>query len=271
MFTTTTTDNLYIVKAFASAPFTGNPAAVCILPEFLPEYHLQRIARELNQPITSFVIPEEEYGHFQLRHFGPKCQVDICGHGTVAASHVIKEHLHYAGEAIYFKLAQFEVKVINHDNGYELEIPNFSYKPIAPISCVNELLCTSSKCMYKSLYDVIVEYPNEHAVRSLKPNFNHPLLNSIRAILATAPGEKSDYCYRVFAPSIGVEEDYFCGSANGALGPLWRNKLNKNELLGYSVSERGGPIPCSVNNSRVTILGNALTWFCGNISVNACA
>ncbi len=271
MFSSQKSENLYIVKAFASAPFTGNPAAVCVLDELLPDERLQRIARELNQPITSFVIPEDIPGHYQLRHFGPKNQVEICGHGTVAAAHVIKEHLHHFGNEIHFKLSHYDVRVVIHRDAFELEIPNMCFRPIAQISCVTNMLGAEPLCMYKSLYDVIAEFPNEQAVRDLKPNFSYPLLKTFRAILVTAPGDHSDYCYRVFAPSIGVDEDYFCGSANGALGPLWRQKLNKDELLGYSVSERGGPIPCAVDDSRVKILGKALTWFSGNIPLEACA
>lgn len=263
-------NNLFIVKAFASELFTGNPAAVCVLNELLPDYSLQQIAAELNQPITSFVVPDGSGGYL-LRHFGPKNQVEICGHGTVAASHVVREYLGHVGEDIDFCLGRIKVKVGIHSDGFELEMPKFLCKPIADVPCVTRFLEKKPRQMYKSFYDVIAEFPSEEIVRSLRPDFSMPLVDSIRALLVTAPGMNSDYCYRVFAPSIGVDEDYFCGSANGALGPLWSHKLKKGNLMGYSVSERGGPIPCLVNNSSVRIFGKALTWFSGSIEVGACA
>ncbi|WP_317931468.1 PhzF family phenazine biosynthesis protein [Halioxenophilus sp. WMMB6] len=264
-------NNLFIVKAFASAPFTGNPAAVCILPELLPEPTLQQIAKELNQPITSFVVPTEHPERYQLRHYGPKHPVEICGHGTVAASHVLREHLNHRGENIFFSLGRLDVRVGNFAHGFELELPNFSFRPVGISSGISRMLGDKPIKMYKSFYDVIAEFPSERAVRNLKPDFDIPLDSTIRALLVTAPGDCSDYCYRVFAPSIGVDEDYFCGSANGALGPLWRYKLNKSELLGYSVSERGGEIPCFVDDKTVKIIGKAHTWFSGSIAVGNCA
>ena len=258
--------NLFIVKAFASELFTGNPAAVCVLDKLLPDDKFQKIARELNQPITSFVVPNPESG-YHLRHFGPKNKVEICGHGTVAASHVISEYLSHRGESIEFCLGRIQVSVGIKTEGFELEMPKLVCKPIAEVPCVSKFLCVKPRHMYKSFYDVIAEFPTEAHVRRLKPNFSVPLVKSIRALLVTAPGNNTDYCYRVFAPSIGVDEDYFCGSANGALGPLWSYKLGRETLLGSSVSERGGPIPCIVNGKSVKILGKALTWFSGNLDV----
>ncbi|WP_185236395.1 PhzF family phenazine biosynthesis protein [Teredinibacter franksiae] len=263
-------NNLFIVKAFASQFFTGNPAAVCVLDQLLPDMQLQQIARELNQPITSFVVREKN-GIYQLRHFGPKNPVEICGHGTVAAAHVVRESLGHKSNSIQFCLGRFRIRVGIINDAFELEMPNFLCKPINDVPCVTKFLGVNAFQMYKSFYDVIAEFPSEYAVRALKPDFSVPLVESIRALLVTAPGANSDYCYRVFAPSIGVNEDYFCGSANGALGPLWNYKLKKSELLGYSVSERGGPVPCFVDGHSVRILGKALTWFSGNIEMEACA
>lgn len=263
-------ENLFIVKAFASQPFTGNPAAVCILKKLLPGEHLQRIARELNQPITSFVVPVED-GSYELRHFGPKNQVEICGHGTVAASHVVHEFLRHKDETILFHLGPMDVKVSVREQGFELEIPAFPNKPIPHVPCVIQFLGAKPLQCYRSFYDVVAEFAHEDSVRTLRPNFSVPLVSSIRALLATAPGRDCDYVYRVFAPSVGVDEDYFCGSANGALGPLWSDKLKKSEMLGYSVSERGGPIPCWVDRNTVRITGRALTWFSGKVEIEACA
>ncbi len=263
-------NNLFIVKAFASEPFKGNPAAVCIIDKLLPDESLQRIARELNQPITSFVCPRQD-GAYELRHFGPTNRVEICGHGTVAASHVVCEHLGHTASQIIFCLGPLTVRVAIKDEGFELEMPKFISKPVPEIPCVSKFLCVSAKSVFKSFYDVIAEFPTEQAVRNLKPDFSVPLVKTIRALLVTAPGLRSDYCYRVFAPSVGVNEDFFCGSANAALGPFWSYKLGREDLLGYSVSERGGPVPCHVNGTAVTISGRALTWFSGSIKVESCA
>ncbi|WP_230537270.1 PhzF family phenazine biosynthesis protein [Teredinibacter turnerae] len=263
-------ENLFIVKAFASQPFAGNPAAVCVLTELPSAQHMQQIAREMNQPITSFVVPELD-GTYTLRHYGPTNPVDICGHGTIATSHVVYEYLGHSKPNIDFNLATMNVRVGVRDKGFELEIPAFPCKPVVDVPCVVKFLGVRPLQCYRSFYDVIAEFATEDIVRSLKPDFSVPLVNSIRALLVTAKGNSSDYVYRVFAPSIGVNEDYFCGSANGALGPLWRDKCAKNELLGYSVSERGGPIPCVVQGEKVRIYGQALTWFSGTVKFDACA
>lgn len=262
--------NLFIVKAFASEPFTGNPAAVCVLRELLPDTKLQQIAKELNQPITSFVVPSEG-NRYLLRHFGPKNQVEICGHGTVAASHVVREYLGHQSDRIHFCLGRMKVTVEIKDDGFELEMPKFAFMQITDIPCVTRFLGMKPKHVYKSFYDVIAEFPSEHCVRAVAPDFSIKLVDSIRALLVTAPGTNSDYCYRVFAPSVGVNEDYFCGSANGALGPFWSFKLGKLDMLGFSVSERGGPIPCRVDAESVRIFGQALTWFSGSLKVGECA
>lgn len=263
-------ENLYIVKAFASQPFTGNPAAVCVLRRLIPNQLMQQIARELNQPITSFVIPEAD-GSYTLRHYGPKNPVEICGHGTVAASHVVYGYLGHTAESVVFHLERMDVKVRARGAGFELEIPSLPCKPAVDLPCVLKFLRAQPSCCYRSFYDVIAEFNSETEVRALAPDFAVPLMGSIRALLVTARGVSCDYVYRVFAPSIGVNEDYFCGSANSALGPLWAAKLAKSTLMGYSVSERGGPIPCRVNAQYVTIFGQAVTWFSGRVDVDACA
>lgn len=262
--------NLFIVKAFASELFTGNPAAVCILPRLYAEDQLQKIARELNQPITSFVVPRDD-GQYLLRHFGPSCQVEICGHGTLAASHVIREYLNHASNRIRFCLGRIKVSVVVSSAGFEIEMPKLNFMPIAENPVISRFLGMKPLRIYQSFYDVIAEFPSEQSVRGLSPDFSVPLPDSFRAILVTGPGDQSDYCYRVFAPSIGVNEDFFCGSANGALGPFWSYKLGKLDLLGRSVSERGGLIPCRVDTDSVHIMGRALTWFSGSIEVGACA
>jgi len=263
-------NNIFIVKAFANEPFKGNPAAVCVLEELLPDSQLQRIATELNQPISSFIVPRAD-GCYDLRYFGPKNRVEICGHGTVAAAHVVVKYLNHAATDIQFDLGRLTLHVGIKTEGFEIEMPLFGYKPIVEVLSVTKFLGVRAQHFYKSFYDVIAEFPNEQAVRALKPDFSVALASSIRALLVSAPGIDSDYCYRVFAPSVGVNEDHFCGSANAALGPFWSHKLGRSRLLGNSVSQRGGLVPCEVNGKSVKICGQALTWFVGNIKLDACA
>ena len=77
---------VYIIDAFTSSPFMGNPAAV-ILPEREPDSHwMQQIAGEMNLSETAFLWPEHD--GYRLRWFTPRCEVELCGHATPLQHHM---------------------------------------------------------------------------------------------------------------------------------------------------------------------------------------
>ena len=78
------------VDAFASEPFGGNPAAVCLLPGPADPSWMQRVAREMNLSETAFLV-RRDAGGFDLRWFTPAVEVELCGHATLASAHALWE------------------------------------------------------------------------------------------------------------------------------------------------------------------------------------
>ena len=118
---------LYQVDAFADRPFTGNPAAVCPLREWLPDAILQAIAGENNLSETAFYIHAEE--GFQIRWFTPTAEVELCGHATLATAHVIFNHTGYGRDSIRFTSRGGELTV-SRDNDYL--VMDFPAQPATP-------------------------------------------------------------------------------------------------------------------------------------------
>jgi PhzF family phenazine biosynthesis protein len=77
------------VDVFTQTPYRGNPAAVCVLESVADEVWMQNVAREMNLSETAFLFPEQN--GYRLRWFGPKEEVDLCGHATLASAHVLWE------------------------------------------------------------------------------------------------------------------------------------------------------------------------------------
>ena len=91
---------LFHVDAFADRPFAGNPAAVCLLPDWKEDRWLQAVAGEMNLSETAFLV--ERPGHFDLRWFTPRAEVDLCGHATLASAHVLWQQGQATGDEIRF-------------------------------------------------------------------------------------------------------------------------------------------------------------------------
>ena len=94
---------IFQLDAFASRLFGGNPAAVVVLPDWLPDATLQAIAQENNLSETAFVVPRGE--SFGLRWFTPAVEMDLCGHATLASAHVLFHHGYAPGAEVVFRYA----------------------------------------------------------------------------------------------------------------------------------------------------------------------
>ena len=80
----------FSVNAFCKGAFSGNPAGVCILEEWLSTDELQNMASQLYLPETAFVFPGKK-NKWSIRWLTPKSEVELCGHATMAAAHVLFE------------------------------------------------------------------------------------------------------------------------------------------------------------------------------------
>ncbi len=254
------------VDAFSGEPFSGNPAAVCLLPGPGDPGWMQRVAREMNLSETAFLHREGE--EFRLRWFTPAVEVDLCGHATLASAHVLWEEGHLPADASARFQTRSGLLTARRDNGWiEMDFPAEPEEGAEPPSALVEALGFTPKYVGKNRFDYLVEADSEETVRSLKPDF--PILKTVpaRGVIVTSrpdlPGY--DFVSRFFGPAAGVNEDPVTGSAHCCLGPFWGKRLRKEELLGYQVSERGGAVRVRLAGERVLLGGQAVTVLRGEL------
>lgn len=255
------------VDAFTDKPFTGNPAAVCILPEPRGEIWMQNVAREMNLSETAFLCKQED--GFNLCWFTPTVEVKLCGHATLASAHILWETgLLTPQEQARFYTHSGLLTAERKEDWIEL---NFPVAPDEPASAPPELskaLGVTPKYIGKSKFDdYLVEVDSEETVRNLKPDFTLLKTLPVQGIMVTslATSLEYDFVSRFFAPSAGIDEDPVTGSAHCCLGPFWRKRLGKNEFIAYQASERGGIVHVRVNGERVYLGGQAVTVLRGEL------
>jgi len=248
------------VDAFTSKPFSGNPAAVCVLPEPRDAGWMQDLAREINQPETSFLLRNGE--GFDLRWFTPSVEVDLCGHATLAAAHVLWETGRLRGD----KPARFQTRsgiltAVPQADWIEMDFPLLDETPVSAPPGLIEALGAAPRYVGRSRYDFIVELDGEAAVRALRPDFGRLKTVSTRGVIVTGRPDDDgiDFVSRFFAPSIGVDEDPATGSAHCTLAPFWSRRLNKNRFLARQISARGGTMKALLDGDRVRLSGQAVT------------
>ena len=233
------------VDAFTDRPFTGNPAAVCMLDAFPDNDRMQAVAREMHLSETAFVVPRAD-GDWDLRWFSPTVEVDLCGHATLASAHVLWEDGGVRkGESIRFHTRSGVLGAEPDGDWIELDFP--AARSDDPLVEVRELA-------------------SEDELRALRPHMAELEALPARVVYYTAPGgDGFDYADRVFGPKIGIPEDPATGSAHCTLGPQWATRLGKNELMGRQVSARGGVFRVRVAGDRVKIAGQAVTVMRGQL------
>ena len=248
------------VDAFTNRPFTGNPAAVCILQEPEPDWWMQDVAREMNLSETAFLIPHEE--GYDLRWFTPIAEVKLCGHATLASAHVLWEDgVHPAGEPIRFHTLSGELTATRQDDWIELDFPAQPATEAPAPEHLAAALGVEPVWVGRGDTDWLVEVADEKTVRTMQPDFG--ALRRVEArgvtVTAVATGSTYDFVSRFFAPRVGIDEDPVTGSAHCALGPFWSARLDREELVGYQVSPRGGRVRTRVAGDRVILGGQAIT------------
>ncbi|GAA6614957.1 PhzF family phenazine biosynthesis protein [Scytonema sp. NUACC26] len=256
------------VDAFTNTPFAGNPAAVCILPAPQSEEWMQKVAQEMNLSETAFLVRQED--GFQLRWFTPTTEVPLCGHATLASSHVLWSEAHLLPDEI----ARFHTKsglLVAKKLGswIELNFPvNYSEQTTAP-SELEEALGVSLKTVLKNSLGYLVEVESEELVRQIQPNFELLKTLPVADIIVTSTRNKDseyDFVSRFFAPSLGINEDPVTGAAHCCLAPFWRDRLQKNEFLAYQASSRGGILKVRYEGGdRVYLAGQSVTVLRGEL------
>ena len=254
----------YQVDAFTGSLFSGNPAGVCWLTDWLPDAVLQSIAAENNLAETAFMVQKDSC--FDLRWFTPAVEMDLCGHATLAAAHVIFRHLGYRGSVVKFQTRSGAITVTRYDDILELDFPARPATACpAPAGLIEGLGCQPVFTAKSRDYLAVLE--TEQAVRKLRPSMETLIRLDCLGIIVTAPGDHCDFVSRFFAPRAGVPEDPVTGSAHCTLIPYWSQHLGRSKLRALQVSPRGGELFCEHRGERVGIAGRAVTYSNGFLHV----
>ena len=258
---------IWQVDAFAEAPLTGNPAAVCILPAARDAAWMQAVGREMNLSETAFLVRRDD-GSYDLRWFTPAIEVDLCGHATVASAHVLWEEQFLGPD----DEARFHTKSgllpARRDGGWiELNFPAHETQQVEPPADLARALGAEATRVGRTPMDHLIELASEEVVRGLSPDIGLVASLGLRGVIVTARASTApfDYVCRFFGPNGGVIEDPVTGSIQSALGPYWQGRLGKDELLGYQASERGGTLRVRPRGERVLIAGKAVTVLKGEL------
>lgn len=255
----------YQVDAFATRLFEGNPAAVCPLNAWLDDGLLQAIAEENNLSETAYFVPSGDGYH--LRWFTPVTEVDLCGHATLAAAHVIFEILGHPGPRIRFETRSGALLVERRGALLAMDFPAITPKPCAaPAALVEGLGQTPLEVLAAD--DYIAVFDSEAAIRAIVPDHARLRELDLRGVIATAPGREADFVSRFFAPRFGIPEDPVTGSAHCELAPYWAGRLGKTGLRARQLSRRGGEVRCELKGDRVILAGAAVTFMAAEIAVS---
>lgn len=262
---------LFQVNAFTRKPFGGNPAAVCLWQIPLREELMQAIATEMNLSETAFVYALPN-GKYRLRWFTPTTEVELCGHATLAAAHVLIQELGWAREEISFETQSGLIFVKKQNDIYHMQFPLLPIEPMeVPEGLVAALGQIEVVACYQSTFDLVVELTDAAAVRQCQPDINALARFPYRGIIITASGQSPyDFVSRFFGPNCGVPEDPVTGSAHCALAPLWAKRLNKQELIAWQASRRGGEvhIQLEADSNQLWLKGSAITIWKGELCIN---
>ncbi|MBA2327175.1 MAG: PhzF family phenazine biosynthesis protein [Actinobacteria bacterium] len=258
---------LFVVDAFASRPFTGNPAAVSLLDEPADDAWMQSVAAEMSLSETAFVRPLDD--DFELRWFTPTTEVELCGHATLASAHVLWE----AGRLERAEPARFHTRfrgLLSAEctgDAIELDFPADPPEPASLPDGLADALGVEAKETMQAGVGYLIEVADEDAVRGVHPEFAR--LAGFESVIVTsaADGSQADFVSRYFAPRYGIDEDPVTGAAHCALGPYWAARLGRDNLVGYQASARGGTVAVRVEGGRVRLGGRAVTVVRGELAL----
>lgn len=259
---------IFTVDAFANGPFTGNPAAVCLLDEPRDVDWMQSTAAEMNLSETAFV--QRQADGFSLRWFTPLIEVELCGHATLAAAHILWTE-NDVTEPIRFHTKSGVLTCTRSGDVIEVDFPATPAQEQKPPSGLIEALGAQPSFVGVSAFDKVLVVDTEEALRSLRPDFTK--LREIRTrgviVTSTSSDPQFDFVSRFFAPAVGVDEDPVTGSAHCCLAPFWAERLGKQTMTAFQASSRGGTLQVRVDEDRVFLGGRAITMLRGHFSNEA--
>ncbi|MFQ3169832.1 MAG: PhzF family phenazine biosynthesis protein [Limisphaerales bacterium] len=255
------------IDAFADEPFTGNPAAVCLLDAEPPGDWMQQVAAEMNLSETAFAWPSE--GDFELRWFTPVAEVDLCGHATLATAFALWETGRVDFDVdISFATRSGVIEVRCEQGMIKMDFPAEPATSCEPPNGLAKALGAEILWCGNNRLDYLVQVANEQTLLDLRPDFVSLAKLDTRGVIVTAAAESdnADFVSRFFCPALGIDEDPVTGSAHCCLAPFWADRLGRDELTGFQASKRGGFVRCEVIGDRVDLGGGAVKIFSGTMS-----
>ena len=272
---------IYQIDAFTDEPFKGNPAAICLISENYPDTTLQKIATEMNLSETAFLyVPNiteiKKLSRFRLRWFTPKVEVNLCGHATLATSHLLFHILKIDSNSLTYETLSGELIASKTEDGVILDFPMNepeNTKSLPELLDALGLETAEAFAYSKNVTDMLIELDSKQTISDLRPDFEKlkrlSLCYKIRGVIVTASGDENyDFISRFFAPWVGINEDPVTGSAHTILAPYWAKKLGKKEMNCYQMSERGGEISVKIlENNRVELIGKSILVLKGEFFV----
>ena len=261
------------IDAFASRPFTGNPAGVMPLDAWLDDDVLQAIAQENNLPETAFIVPDASgAADYALRWHTPAAEVALCGHATLASGHYVLG-ADPARDRVTFRTRKSGILTVARSGAdYDLTLPAWvpTPKPLPKIAAALGVTDPVATLWHDSGYALIV-VEDEAAVRALAPDML--VLRQLGPIVAivTARGSlkglATDFVSRVFTPFFDIPEDPVTGSAHAVAVPYWAAQFGRDALTAYQASARGGYVGCRLAGDRVVLTGTCVTVIEGVFSL----
>ena len=262
------TIKVFTVDAFTDKLFSGNPAAVCLLDEELSEEMMLSISSEINLSETAFVI--KSGNDFNLKWFTPKVEVQLCGHATLATSHILWEQgVLSKDEEARFNTLSGLLSVTNDNGEYEMDFPAYNVKDVSPNEKLIEALGVTPVNFAEAEHHYLCELESEEQLKNITPSFETLMgLEKFGTIVTSkSSGNHYDFVSRFFVPAKGINEDPVTGSAHCSLGPYWMNKTGINEFIAYQASQRGGKVKLKMKDGRVFLKGKAVTFLNGKLVV----
>jgi PhzF family phenazine biosynthesis protein len=254
---------IYQVDAFATEPFKGNPAGVCILDSEPPLTWMQNIAMEMNLSETVFIYPGKDSR--EIRFFTPESEIELCGHATLSASHILYETgIVRSDEEIMFSSKAGVLIIRKQGDWITMNFPLYKLEKIAITPEFERVTGTQAQELYRAGFGwTLALLKNENEVRHMTPHFSLMKNSEFGDLIVTAESDdhRFDFCVRCFAPALGIDEDPVTGSAHCALVPFWHMKTGRNDFISHQVSKRSGVLKVSLKDDRVEISGQAITIF----------
>jgi PhzF family phenazine biosynthesis protein len=262
---------IYHIDAFTSTPYKGNPTVICMMPTNLNEELYLSITREINLSVTAFL--EESNESYNIKWFTPLRETPLCGYATLAAAHIIFEHLKREDKRIEFTSLSGSLYAEKTNSGIMMDFPINKSSPIDPPKDVLKALGVKEPVAVQyneSNKRLLIQLRSEEEVHALNPDFTALLRipNTLgwRGVVVTARGRDYDFVSRHFAPYMGIDEDPVTGSTHTVLGPYWSVILGKSKMSAFQDSRRGGEMLVEVVSDRVLLTGNCVTIFHGLLS-----